>query len=150
MSDGEWNRDPGRDEDDETPLQSVAAGAVTFLTLGVGFGLMALGNPFFWVAFPVGFGGALPLAVALVRRRREERTNRPTDDADRSDALAELRSRYARGDIDEAEFERRVERLLETETSADAAAYVEGDARERRETRGELGSEKEVGTNRER
>lgn len=31
------------------------------------------------------------------------------------DALAELRSRYARGEIGDAEFERRVERLLETD-----------------------------------
>lgn len=31
------------------------------------------------------------------------------------DPLSTLRDRYARGEIDEAEFERRVERLLETE-----------------------------------
>jgi hypothetical protein len=35
-------------------------------------------------------------------------------------ALDRLRERYAAGEIDEAEFERRVERLLETETVADA------------------------------
>ena len=102
MSDGEWNRDPGRDEDDETPLQSVAAGAVTFLTLGVGFGLMALGNPFFWVAFPVGFGGLMPMAIGLARwyESREEARSRSEPasgrERDTDAALADLRERYAR------------------------------------------------------
>ncbi len=41
----------------------VVSGAVTLLTLGVAFGLLALGVEMFWVAFPVGFGGVLPVAV---------------------------------------------------------------------------------------
>jgi uncharacterized membrane protein len=48
----------------------------------------------------------------------------PDDGAPESDALARLRQRYAAGEIDEVEFERRVERLLETETVEDAAATV--------------------------
>jgi len=39
-----------------------------------------------------------------------------TDDADPPDPLSILRERYACGEIDEAEFERRVERLLETDS----------------------------------
>ena len=135
MAGGEWNRDHDRDgegwDDDETPLQSIAAGAVTFLTLGVGFGLLALGNPYFWVAFPVGFGGLMPMAIGLARwfesreetRSRSESTPRREDDTDA--ALADLRERYARGELDDEEFEARVERLLETESVADAKEFTE-------------------------
>lgn len=143
MSGGQWNRDRTRDGDgdgdpwdDEAPLQAVAAGAVTFLTLGVGFGLMALGNPFFWVAFPVGFGGLMPMAVGLARwyESREEARSRsepaPRREGDTDAALADLRERYARGELDDGEFENRVERLLETESVADAKAFAER-ARER-------------------
>jgi len=41
------------------------------------------------------------------------------------DPIETLRDRYARGEITEAEFERRVEGLLETEGSADASARRE-------------------------
>lgn len=122
------SRGDRRDDADETPLQSVAAGAVTLVTLGVAFGLLALGNPFFWVAFPVGFGGGMPLAIGLARwyesnaetHRREP--GRARSDTDR--ALEALRDRYARGELDDDEFEARVERLLETESVADARASV--------------------------
>jgi uncharacterized membrane protein len=49
-----------------------------------------------------------------------------TEDADEDDALAELRNRYARGELTDEQFERKLERLLETETLED----VENDRRE--------------------
>jgi uncharacterized membrane protein len=116
------------DSDDTTPLQAIAAGAVTLITLGVAFSLMALGSPFFWVAFPVGFGGGMPLAIGLARwyesthDGRHERSRKAENDTDA--ALEALRERYARGELDEDEFEARVERLLETESVADAEASV--------------------------
>jgi hypothetical protein len=83
------------------------------------------------VVFPVGFGGVLPVVVALANRTagRPARSTAdvgdgaPETDAtrDRDDALRTLRDRYARGQVDEVEFERRLERLLETET-VDAAS----------------------------
>ena len=126
------------DHDEATEAESlagVAAGAVTFLTLAVAFGLMFLGVPYFWVAFPVGFGGLLPLSVSLAKwyesNRADERersrefgpTTRRDDETD--DALAALRERYARGAIGDAEFERRVERLLETESVDDAETLLD-------------------------
>lgn len=113
-------------EGDDTPLQSVVAGGVTFLTLAVAFGLMALGAPYFWVAFPVGFGGALPLAVGLVRWYESRDPDRhSTGDSETDAALADLRERYARGELSDEEFERRVERLLETESVGDAREFAE-------------------------
>ncbi|MFC7138617.1 SHOCT domain-containing protein [Halosimplex aquaticum] len=123
--------------DDEGPLVGVAAGAVTFLTLGVAFGLMFLGIPWFWVAFPVGFGGGIPLAVSLAKwyesreaseRARVSGRRRSTERSDDTDeALEALRDRYARGEIDDEEFETRVERLLETESVDDAETFLRGD-----------------------
>jgi uncharacterized membrane protein len=49
------------------------------------------------------------------------------------DPLATLRERYATGEIDEEEFERRLDRLLETEELADR--IDDDDATERRQSR---------------
>jgi len=112
-------------EDEDDDLETVVAGAVTMLTLTIAFGLMFAGVPYFWVAFPVGFGGLLPMAVGAARlyRRRQETDGRPASEDD--DALATLRERYAQGDLTDAEFERQVERLLETEDSATARQEVD-------------------------
>ena len=129
------------DEGSNSPLVTAAAGAVTVLTLAVGFGLLALGESFFWVAFPVGFGGLMPLAVGLARWY-ESRADRPADEpADETDrALAALRERYARDEIDEATFEERVETLLRTE---DVATAREDGARRAREPETGAGPDRE-------
>lgn len=118
-------RDPS-DDDDDSPLETIAAGVVTVITLGVAFGLLALEQPYFWIAFPVGFGGGMPLAIGLARwyesnAESTEGTRREHTEADA--ALASLRDRYARGELDDEEFEARLERLLETESVADAERF---------------------------
>lgn len=100
-------------------LASVVATAVTAVTLSGAFGLLALGVDAFWLVFVVGFGGVLPLATVLARRV-ETRRDDPTD-PDEDTALQQLRARYARGELTDAEFERRVERLLETDAGPDRA-----------------------------
>ncbi|PSP32540.1 hypothetical protein BRC64_06440 [Halobacteriales archaeon QH_10_67_22] len=55
------------------------------------------------------------------------------DEDDTDAALADLRERYARGEITDAEFERRVERLLETESVDDAETFFDGRDAGRRE-----------------
>lgn len=114
-------------EGDETPLEEIVSGAVTALTLLVGFGLMFADVSYFWVVFPVGFAGVLPLALGLVKlyHRQEERDTTTTPSDETEDALEELRQRYARGEFTDEEFERRVERLLETESVTDARKYTE-------------------------
>ncbi|OYR59555.1 SHOCT domain-containing protein [Halorubrum halodurans] len=57
-----------------------------------------------------------------------------TSGREREDPVATLRTRYATGEIDEAEFERRLERLLETEELDDA--IDDGNAETRREETG--------------
>ncbi|MFC7129003.1 SHOCT domain-containing protein [Haloferax chudinovii] len=127
--------DAGDDED--SALEQLVTGVVVALIFLVGFGLLALGEWWFWVVFPVGFAGVLPAAIALVRIYESRRG----DDADESltseteDALETLRRRYATGELSEEAFEAKVERLLETETVADAresaaARRPEGDASE--------------------
>jgi uncharacterized membrane protein len=107
------------------PLTGLVAGGVTVVVLAVALGLGALGVTWAWVAYPLGFGAVLPLALGVAgwyERRARTDDRHPTDDRRTSEdaALAELRRRYARSEIDEATFERRVERLLETETVDDA------------------------------
>ncbi len=111
-------------EDTDDDLETVVAGAVTMLTLTVAFGLLFAGVPYFWVAFPVGFGGLLPMSVGAAQRyrRRQETDSRPARDGD--DALVTLRERYARGELTDAEFEEQVERLLETEDPETAREQV--------------------------
>ena len=108
---------------DASPAQKTVAGAVTALTLLVGFGLLAAGVSYFWLAFAVGFAGVLPMSVGAVQlcERRQDEAGTAEDDA-----TDELRRRYARGEFTEAEFEQRVEKLIETENETPA-----GRARER-------------------
>lgn len=142
--------DGGEDEDEETPLQEAVAGVVVALTLLVGFTLLFLDVSFFWVAFPVGFGGLLPAAVALARwyesrHEREARGGEREREADDSvdEALATLRDRYARGVIDEAEFEARLDALLRTESLDDARADAERRAADERRERERAARESE-------
>jgi hypothetical protein len=44
----------------------IVTGVVSLLTLGTAFGLLALSTDAFWVAFSVGFGCALPIALGVV------------------------------------------------------------------------------------
>ena len=109
-------------------------GAVALLVLGAGlgslFGLPLLNAIDFWVIFAIGYAVVVPL-VSLFRGRRAElaaqiRTvDDPPEASDDVDAaLDRLRDRYARGDLSDEQFERKLETLLETETPEDARARL--------------------------
>ncbi|ARS89357.1 SHOCT domain-containing protein [Natrarchaeobaculum aegyptiacum] len=122
------NGEDDSSDDEVTRLEILVTVTVTSVTLAVGLGLLAVGVAPFWIVFVVGFAGVLPMALAAASLY-EERQDGPSggsSDSEREaeDALAELRQRYARGELSELEFERRVERLLETETIDDARRYV--------------------------
>ncbi len=55
---------------------------------------------------------------------RSAATDEPVE-SDHRDALETLRSRYARGDLTDEQFERKVERLLDTETLENAEDRTE-------------------------
>ncbi|WP_236639833.1 SHOCT domain-containing protein [Salinigranum halophilum] len=117
---------------------TVVSGLTTLVILAVAFGAMALGVPYFWVVFPVGFGGVLPLVVAHSLRTDRASGGSPTAHPDsasgghdtRDEALRTLRTRYAHGDLTDEAFERRLEKLLQTETVADAADWARGGTRD--------------------
>ncbi|TYT63107.1 SHOCT domain-containing protein [Natrialba swarupiae] len=108
--------------DGEATIELITAGAVTTLTLLVGFGLLFAGVRFFWIAYVVGFAGVLPLAVGYARayRLRAHRANTDTKTRENTEPLEELRERYARGELTDEEFDRRVERLLATAATENA------------------------------
>lgn len=127
-STSEW----GNFDEEDGPLVAAAVGLVTGVTLLVAFTLLALEVEFFWIAFPVGFGGGLPLALGLAKwygntadqDTSKRATTRARETDERADALSLLRERYACGDIDGNEFERRIEHLLETDSVEAGAAYA--------------------------
>jgi len=106
--------------DDQTrddPLLALLTASVTAGTLLVAFTLLAAGFDYFWVAFPLGFGGALPMAIgyrAYVHTTSHRAGVRSTADDDAS--LETLKQRYARGELSDGEFEQRVEQVLDAES----------------------------------
>lgn len=118
--------------DDGTSLAAVVSTVVTGATLALAFGLLALGWSYFWIVFIIGFAGVLPVATQLASWYEARGATAETDTAsleefdEQATALERLRERYASGEIDETEFERRVERLLETESVDDAEAFYHG------------------------
>ncbi|PSP49882.1 hypothetical protein BRC60_05910 [Halobacteriales archaeon QH_1_68_42] len=97
---------------------------VTGAVISLGVFLFVADWSLFWLVFVIGFVAVLPAATKLAEwyesRSTDVNETEPEDDDEQASALATLRDRYASGEIDEAEFERRVERLLETESVADA------------------------------
>lgn len=110
-------------EDEETTLSSIVATVITSATMILAFGLLAAGWSNFWVVFVIGFAAVLPLAVTLTEWYESRSAEEEADPDPQQDALDALRREYATGEIDEAEFERRVERLLETESVSDAEQF---------------------------
>ena len=112
------------------PVLAVVPGVISAGTLVVAFTLLAAGFEHFWVTFVLGFGVVLPVAMGVARHRQDGHRRRepagsanstPSTDA----ALSRLRQRYARGELSDTEFERRLERLIETESHRDTTTERE-------------------------
>lgn len=132
------------DMDPEVAIPAV----VVFLTLGAAIlAYVADGLILAALVLVLGWLVVLPLSAILTRAfdlptlgsRGDEQSEAASEEPVEADgALDALRRRYARGDIDEAEFERRVERLLETEDEAEARRALLDDPELERETEREL------------
>jgi Predicted membrane protein (DUF2078). len=116
---------------DEDTLNMIAAGVVTTVTLLVGFGLLAAGVSYFWVAFPVGFAGVLPLTIGVLRFYREN--NNTSNQTSKEDPITTLRERYANGELTDEEFENQVEKLIETESGVSFHSKCESEREIERE-----------------
>ena len=97
------------------------------LTLGAGFVAMVAGMSYFWLIWVFGFAVILPIAGILFSE--DDADSELVEDergADLStDPLTSLRDQYARGDLTDEEFERKLDRLLETESPENAAEWRE-------------------------
>jgi len=112
------------------------AAAVTVLSYGLTillglFGLARLAAALFVVGFLIGTPLVLILGTASSADESSEMESAPPETADERAAttadtpIAALRGRYARGELTDEEFERRLERLVETERLADRERELE-------------------------
>lgn len=91
--------------------------AVSVVAVLFGVTLLAAGEVFALTAIIIGVLGFAYLKTDI------DQNSSDTDP--QQDALTILRERYARGEIDQDEFERRLDDLLETETVEQAEQYHE-------------------------
>jgi uncharacterized membrane protein len=124
-----------------TPLERAReefTGILVFLILGAGFVALFAGYSWFWMVWVLGFAVLLPIVGILTgeteeddeelpigaRRTGTETSHSGTHDERVEDALETLRARYARGDLSDEQFERKLEALLETESPEEARDRV--------------------------
>lgn len=132
---------------EDTPaarLRENATSVATTVVTGIWLAALFTGQEWWLAALIVGYVAVIPLVALLFGDEgdRDERRNdwtdgawwgweqdsseRGVDAADAEDAgadddsLATLRRRYAEGELTDEQFERKLERLLETETLEDA------------------------------
>ncbi|WP_135854865.1 SHOCT domain-containing protein [Halorussus salinus] len=124
-------------------LRENATEVVSMLVTGIWLAAMFTGQDWWLAALLFGYVVVVPVAELLFgdeeddgewwddeadEREADAETDERGDESD-DDALETLRDRYARGELTDEQFERKLERLLDTETLED----VEDRARAREE-----------------
>lgn len=97
--------------------------AISIVAALLGVTMLASGELFALGALLIGLLGFAYLKADSTALNQGERSRDDSSVDSREDALTVLRQRYARGDIDESEFERRLDDLLATETVEQAKEY---------------------------
>ncbi|WP_435115030.1 SHOCT domain-containing protein [Halolamina sp. C58] len=120
-------------------LRENATGIVSTLVTAVWMGALFTNQDWWLAAMLVGYVAVVPITAMLFDDDDEEEwldeaiddrvSNRSSDEHEET-PLETLRRRYAEGELSEAQFERKLDQLLETETMEDAEEY----ARRERET----------------
>jgi uncharacterized membrane protein len=116
--------------------QENAVGIVSILVFCAGLVALFVGFNFFWLIWTVGYPVLLPLVAILTSDDEDESdetsfehsthpsAKRSNTNADSTpNALATLRNRYARGELTDDQFERKLDALLETEHPESAAEW---------------------------
>lgn len=120
-----------------TPVERArenVTGIVSVLVTGFWMGALFTGQDWWLAALLIGYIVIVPLTALLFGDREDveewwddEDVTVPEEDgvetAEDADALQTLRNRYARGELTDEEFERKVERLLETETISEIEEF---------------------------
>ncbi len=130
-----------------------ATGIASMLVTGLWLAALFTGQSWWLAALLVGYVVVVPLVALLfgdeADRREwwddwssadadEDATTSDRAAADDRDALETLRDRYARGELTDEQFERKLERLLETETLEETSEWH---GRRERDRGGEGGRE---------
>jgi len=132
-----------------TRLRENATGITSLLVTAFWLGAMFTGQDWWLAALLVGYVAIVPLVAILFGDeddRREwaaeslsadtaETDGEPEPTDSTTDALETLRERYAAGELTDEQFERKLERLLDTETLEGAQEWAQNREQERADDR---------------
>lgn len=122
-------------------LRENITSVTALLVIGLGIAAIVLGVPNAWLIFVIGLVVVVPIVGLLLGDEdwktwdpfqdefwedafEEGSDSKGERDVDGTTALETLRDRYARGELTDEQFERKLERLLETETLEDVEDRV--------------------------
>ncbi|GAB7012547.1 SHOCT domain-containing protein [Halolamina salina] len=121
-------------------LRENATGIVSTLVTAIWLGALFTDQGWWLAAMLVGYVAVVPITAMLFDDDDEEEwldeaiddrvSNRSSDENDET-PLETLRRRYAEGELSEAQFERKLDQLLGTETMEDAEEYARRERRDR-------------------
>jgi hypothetical protein len=97
------------------PRVGIVAGVTSVAVLAAAFGLLALDQWWFWIAFPIGYGGLVPLATAVAAQVWRGDDAARSERADDADPVERVERAYVEGRLDEETFERELEAVLDEE-----------------------------------